>query len=449
MNRVLEQRRPNRCVHQSRGTVLIIVLWIALGVVSIALLFGHSMMLEYRAADNALAGREAAQAIEGAYRYVSFILANLEESGTLPDIEEYEYEQVAVGDATFWLLGRGDDQEIDTTPTYGLVDEASKLNLNVATVEMLEALPGMTAELAAAIIDWRDEDSEVSPEGAESEAYLLRDPKYNCKDSEFETIEELRLLIGGEWEILYNEDLNRNGLLDRNENDGAESPPGDDRDGTLDPGILEYVTVYSREPNDRTNINGDDGQELAQLLEETFGEERAAQIQQGGDGGGQGEYESVLEFLTSSGLTLEESAQISDQLTVSDEEYIPGLINVNTASRAVLACVPGIGEEHADELVAYRLGNSENLDSVAWVAEVLDSDGVAQAGSYITTNSYQFTADVAAVGHEGKGFRRTAFVFDTSGDEPIVVFRRDLSRLGWAIGPDARENLLAAREKRF
>ena len=31
-----------------RGSVLIIVLWIALGLVSLALYFGHAMMLEYR-----------------------------------------------------------------------------------------------------------------------------------------------------------------------------------------------------------------------------------------------------------------------------------------------------------------------------------------------------------------------------------------------------------------
>ncbi len=32
----------------------------------------------------------------------------------------------------------------------------------------------MTAELAASIIDWRDEDSDVTTGGAESEYYLLQ-----------------------------------------------------------------------------------------------------------------------------------------------------------------------------------------------------------------------------------------------------------------------------------
>ena len=39
-----------------------------------------------------------------------------------------------------------------------------------------------------------------------------------------------------------------NGVLDPNENDGDANPPTDNMDGTLDPGLLEYVTVYTREP---------------------------------------------------------------------------------------------------------------------------------------------------------------------------------------------------------
>ena len=68
--------------HRPRqGAVLIIVLWIALGLAGTALLFGHSMMLDYRAADNTVAGIQAQQAIEGAHRYVLFVLSDLEEKG--------------------------------------------------------------------------------------------------------------------------------------------------------------------------------------------------------------------------------------------------------------------------------------------------------------------------------------------------------------------------------
>jgi len=449
--------RTSDCVSNARlgerGTVLVVVMWIALGLVSVALYFGHSMVFEYRAADNSAAGAEAAQAVEGARRYVSFILANLEEPDAMPDIESYVYEQALVGDATFWLIGRRNEDEPDDVPVFGLVDEGSKLNLNTATLEMLEALPGMPIELAAAIIDWRDEDGELTPDGAESETYLLRDQKYVCKDSNFETVEELRLLVEGELDVLYVEDANRNGVRDPNEDDGDEMWPDDNRDGNLDPGLLEYLTVYTREPNkrddgsERININDGTGQELRQLLEETFGQERANEIQNAGGPGGT-DVRSVLEYYIQSNMTQEEFSEVYDALTVSDDDFVEGLVNVNTASTSVLACLPGIGEEYASQLVAYRQGKTaDELDTVAWVTEVLDDESAIEAGPYITTRTYQFAADVAAVGHLGRGFRRTLFIFDTSGDEPQVVYRRDQTRLGWPLGAEIRQLYASIKEQ--
>ena len=435
------------------GQVLIVVMWVSLGLVSIALFFCHSMMLEYRAADNSLAGIEAEQAIEGARRYIAFVLENLEESGLMPDGESYESEQVVIGDASFWLLGRSDDQdERDGTPVYGLVDEASKLNLNTATVDMLEALPTMTADLAGAIIDWRDVDSELSPNGAEAQDYLLRDPSYSCKDSEFETVEELRLLIGGDWDLLYGEDVNRNGELDSNENDGDLTYPDDNQDGILDTGIMEYVTVFSREPNtrddgsERVNIKQDQ-EEFKSLLQETFGHERAEQIEQT-VAPQRTSLESALEYYILSGITQDEFSQIDDALTVSDEDFIEGLVNVNTAGAVVLATLPGIDEEDASQLVAYRESKTiEELNTIAWVTEVLDDESAIEAGPYLTTRTYQYAADIAAVGHLGRGFRRKLFIFDTSGGEPSVIYCRDRSRLGWPLGAETREEYLSRAEQ--
>jgi hypothetical protein len=52
-----------------RGSVLIIVLWVSLGLVATALYFANSMVLELKAADNNVASMEADQAIEGAALY--------------------------------------------------------------------------------------------------------------------------------------------------------------------------------------------------------------------------------------------------------------------------------------------------------------------------------------------------------------------------------------------
>ncbi len=450
--------RNRRGSHRQRGSALIITLWVAFGLVALALYFGNSSSLDLRSADNRSASLEAEQAIEGAARYATFLLTKLDQPGVLPDLKTYQPEAVAVGSATFWFIGRDPKLSQITTdlPYFALVDEGSKLNLNTATAAMLELLPRMTPELAGAIVDWRDTDSEVTEMGAEEETYLLKNPAYYCKNAPFESIDELRMVNGAEAEILFGEDLNRNGVLDLNENDGAVTLPLDDRNGRLDPGILEYVTVYTKEPltttngTQRINIRQNAGQnpQLRTLLETALGTSRANQVvgQLGGGGGGPGGgggqavvFNSVLEFYMRSRMSADEFALIEGDIYSAQGNAAPqGLVNINTASEQVLACIPGIGPDLAGSLIGYRQSNSGKLNSVAWAAELLGQQNATRAGRYITGRSFQFSADVAAVGHLGRGYRRTRFVFDTSTGTPRIIYRQDLSDFGWALGKQAR-----------
>src|SRR5882724_10969000 len=64
--RVRDSRLP---ISRSRGesaSTFVIVLWIAFGLVSMALYFGNSMSSELRASDNRVSGVAAEQAIDGA-----------------------------------------------------------------------------------------------------------------------------------------------------------------------------------------------------------------------------------------------------------------------------------------------------------------------------------------------------------------------------------------------
>ena len=96
-----------------------------------------------------------------------------------------------------------------------------------------------------------------------------------------------------------------------------------------------------------------------------------------------------------------------------------------------------------DDLEARRKVNEERytLD----VSQAIEAANALQAGPYVTTKSYQFMADIAAVGHHGRGFKRVQFIFDTTGATPRIVHRQDLTHLGWALGRQARETLLMAR----
>jgi len=438
---------------RSKGATFIIVMGITLCLITMALYFCDSMVLEYRAAENNIEGMQASQAIEGARRYMGFILENADNPGFVPDPETYVSEKVPVGSGFFWIIGRDEDTEENANiPGFGIVSEASKLNLNTATRDMLEALPQMTTELAAAIIDWRDTDMDPSSGGAESEYYLLLDDPYQCKNGPFESIEELRLVMGGDWEVLYGEDLNRNGILDPNENDGEESPPSDNADGVLDFGILEYVTVFSREPNKQEDGSGrinitTQRQELEALLRENFGQERANQIQAQTQANLRN-IRSVLEYYLRSQMTLAEFSRIKDALTITDDETINGLVNVNTAPAEVLSCIPGLDQETSEKIVSARKEKTaDDLESIAWIAEILENDQCIEAGPHLTTRSYQFCADIAALGLHGRGYKRELMIFDTSGEKAVVLFRRDLARFGFALGSSVKEDFLKLAEE--
>jgi len=124
----------------------------------------------------------------------------------------------------------------------------------------------------------------------------------------------------------------------------------------------------------------------------------------------------------------------------------PGLVNVNTASVAVLGCLPGIGAENANTLVAFRQAHPEALTSFAWLTQVLPPAAIRQAGRFITDQSYQFSADIAAVGSNGRGYCREKVVFDTSTGKPRIVYRQDLTSFGWALGVTARRTLSAPKD---
>lgn len=188
-----------------------------------------------------------------------------------------------------------------------------------------------------------------------------------------------------------------NGVLDPNENDGDETPPADNSDGFLDYGILEYVTVFTNEP--------------------------AADEE-------------------------EEDARGADGADGADEENLEGKINANTAPVAVLKTIPGIDEAAANTLVATRstLG-ADALADISWVEEALEADSWSEAEEFLTVSSYQYTVDVAAVGRNGRGFRRARAVVDLSGDAPVVRYRRDMTRMGWALGETVREQIVERRRR--
>ncbi|MFK7777321.1 MAG: type II secretion system protein GspK [Gimesia sp.] len=174
---------------------------------------------------------------------------------------------------------------------FGLVNESGKLNLNILAseeeeeegdaVDRLMYIPNMTEDIAAAILDWIDDDDETRSYGAESDYYETLESSYFAKNGPLESLDELMLVRDITPEMLYGEDTNRNGILDPNENDGDATLPFDNADGILNPGWFDYLTVHSREINirpdgsEKINLNMTMLTELYDLLEVELGPDEA------------------------------------------------------------------------------------------------------------------------------------------------------------------------------
>jgi DNA uptake protein ComE-like DNA-binding protein len=452
--------------------VLIIVLWICIGLVSIALYFANSMSYELQAADNRVSGLSADQAIEGAARYVSYALSNFATNGAVPNNTQFSCAAVAIGDAHYWIIGRDPSGTPSTEPYFGLIDEGSKLNVNRAGTNTLSYLPIVqdNYELAQAIVDWRNTNAEPDLSYAQY--------GYTEKEAPFETMDELRLVDGITPDILVGDDVNRNGVLDANEKDLVGN-------GQVEPGLLEYLTVYSREPNFHADGSGlinmnTASTEMLNTLFQGAGIPNAQQLAteihnythpQSGAGV---TYTNLLNLYTwtqtrTYKFTSAQFALIYNNITTTPATansppvttagtYVKGRLNINTASADVLtALFMGSGvdqntaESAAQTMVTYRDQNPGYLDSVAWMVDALGTSSTVvtalSSRDVITTHSYQFTADIAAVGPLGRGYRRVKFIFDVSEGVPKILYRQDLSRLGWALGTKARETLAANATK--
>ena len=425
---------------RNKGTVLIITIWITTILAGLAITLAWQIRTDSMQVENQIAAAKAEFIVNGAIEYVK---SNLQSSTSSSSSSSYE--QVELGDGYFWLIKP--DLSSDRKVSYGVVDEAGKVNLNSASLEMLLKLPGMTNELAAAIIDWRDRDSQVTEGGAENEYYLLRSDSYECKNDNFETVEEVMLVKGASKEILFGEDYNINSMLDDNENDGTNSPPEDNSNGSLDSGFFNYVTVYSYEKNvdseGNTKVNVVNWQrhmgDIEKLLKTVLNNDeygtatRYIYSKQS--------YDNILEVYYTSRMKYDDFEEIANKMTKTDDEEIVGLINVNTAPEEVLNCLPGLESSDVDELIKERERlDDDEKDTILWVTKVLDKDKAIGIGSYITAESYQYSADAIALCKNKKAFRRYRVVIDAA-DGVNTVYRKSLSHLGWPLEKEILERL--------
>ena len=443
LDSTIEPRR--RSFLRPRGSILILTLGVVVFLTGLLLVFSRQMRVEALASENLLRSVEADAVAHGAAQHVLNRLVNNQVQATLDT--EIQSEATTLGDGQFWIVRPNPDDEHKYA--YGVVDEASKLNINTASNDMLLLLPGMTPELAASIVDWRDADSTVTNGvGAESEYYMQLPEPYNCKNSPFETLDELLLVKGATRDLLYGVDANRNGVVDASENDSSSPLSG--FNGQMQCGLCKYLTVYSAEPNlsqtgtPRTYVGDKSAKTMAALttlLKLSLPAARVgavtAQLRN------KPAATNLLDFYFKSGLKIDEFTPIADLITTAKAPIQMGLINVNTAPREVLRCLPGLEDSDIDLIIAGRTANALNLSSVAWLAAFITAPKAAQMGGMITTHSSQFSADIVGVCGNGRSFKRAKYVFDIRYSPARIVYRKDMTNLGWPLSPAILESLRA------
>jgi type II secretory pathway component PulK len=465
--------------HARHGTVLIATIFIVSMLTGLVLVLCRSMSVEAVASANEAAAVQASSIARGAEQYVLALLAQGQDSvRILPDTY---FRQIQVGDGYFWIV-RPDYGDTDL-PLFGLTDESAKININTASATTLMRLPGMTEDIANAIIDWRDTDSTPLTNGAENDVYTNMPEPYQCKNAPFETVEELLMVRGITRPVLYG---NGTGPPLGIPNAAGRVLGGGSsvvNDQWVARGLFDLFTIYSAEPaavaqasTDTSGQGDQSGQQqgkidinqqnqrtqLRQLLTDTFSASRANEII-GAMGGPNNTFTDVFDFYLKTKLKPEEFDQIVNSITANprnaqqpaSQEPKKGLINVNTAPREVLLTLTqNLTEQDIDKLLEARrnasssLASSDSPTGIAWVAEALQDKAVG-LGNLVTGKSYQWSADIVAVSGNGRAFKRIRIVVDTTGVQsglpPQIVYRRDLTDGGWPMDPQILASLRAGQ----
>jgi DNA uptake protein ComE-like DNA-binding protein len=372
------------------------------------------------------------------------VLAQIEANpGDTATITETAAEAVQIGTGYFWILRANPDS--DEQYDFGITDESAKLNINTASQAQLLAFPGMTEEAATAISDWHSRNASSATDMVYSS---LADP-YVAKHDDFETVEELALVDSVTPEMLYGSDRNRDGVVDDAERSNTNLGSMFSGGISTERGLVHYLTAYTSEPNTRTNVNTNNaGRVRTALTNAGISTQRANQIVNAWQSVRNGprnsqNFRGFDDFFRRAGLQSQDLRFVLGKFGTSNNVR-RGLINVNTASREVLMALPRLQESDADRLVSYRDG--ADTSSLAWVYDALgDVNKVLNIADSITSQSYQYSADIVAVSGDGRGYKRVRIVVDSQQAPAKIVYRKDLTSLGWPLPADVRTSLRQGR----
>lgn len=453
-----------------------LVLWVMAVLCAVALKLSFSSHLRLQVTASVGEGAQAVYlARAGVERTVAELVQGRDSVQTLDDLRESESTsctKVELGEGHYTLFAGLDEQG---EPTYGIMDEAARINVNTADAAILSKVPGMNTEISASIAALR-------------------------KHQPFHSVNDLLLIEQVDVQHLFGEDMNGNGLLDPNEDDGDESWPPDNADGRLGRGLTAYLTTWSAAQNvtsegkKRVNINSADAKSIAKSVPGLTSQEaesivehrkktkftsiadlldvelvkKAAEQPKSSTPGGKDKKKSpepsgglsatkakpptppkakekpvgkseekpaaeskertATEGTGQKAFDAGKLRKIAGAVTTSDEAVLKGLVNINTASHAVLACLPGVTEPLARAIVRVRAQRKEGFETVADLLDVagMSAEEFRQVCPYISVRSDVFRVLSFGVIEKTKVYRCVEAVIDRTVKTARIRYWRDL-----------------------
>ena len=170
----------------NNGFALITVLWITAFLAVIAGSVSYQARASLGLANNVVASFKTKHAAEGA------LLLTVDKLVRRDELQGY----VLKNPSYSYTLD-------DMTVTVQVIDESGKVDINLASVDLIRSLflalglnEQHSSSIADAVADWRDQDSLKRVDGAEDRDYSANGLLYEAKDDEFDSIEELSLILG-------------------------------------------------------------------------------------------------------------------------------------------------------------------------------------------------------------------------------------------------------------
>ena len=173
------------CPHRSRGIALVSVLWVIALLTIVASGLSASVRSELRVVSNTAASMQARYAAESG---VELAAMNLMYPQSVRWPADGSVRELDIGTAKLRIA------------TW---DETGKVDLNHAPANLLASLfinagvdAGQAGLLVDAILDWRDDDDFRRLNGAEDSDYRVAGLNHESRDAPFETVDELRFVLG-------------------------------------------------------------------------------------------------------------------------------------------------------------------------------------------------------------------------------------------------------------